>query len=191
MRLFPLLLLAEDFGEPFGVFVEVVFVLLLRRAQGLEADVPGKDAFADAHAGDEDCQVAREGEDALAVLGPVLAEHERRGTPGFVLWEGGIMVPLLRLAIERGVHAAFAARVLDLFGATDEARQVPETGETLTAREVEVLRLVADGLTDGQVAKRLYVSPRTVGNHLHSVYQKLCVPSRAAAVRKALERRLI
>jgi predicted ATPase/DNA-binding CsgD family transcriptional regulator len=58
----------------------------------------------------------------------------------------------------------------------------------LSTREVEVLGLVAEGLTDSQVAERLYLSPRTVGQHLRSIYQKLGVPSRAAAVKAALER---
>jgi type VII secretion protein EccB len=50
---------------------------------------------------------------------------------------------------------------------------------------------VADGLTDGQIAERLYISSRTAGNHLRSIYKKLGVPSRAAAVRQAIERVLI
>jgi predicted ATPase/DNA-binding CsgD family transcriptional regulator len=61
----------------------------------------------------------------------------------------------------------------------------------LTGREVEVLLLVADGLTDGQVARKLYISPRTVGRHLGSIYKKLDVPSRAAAAKKAVEQGLI
>jgi DNA-binding NarL/FixJ family response regulator len=61
----------------------------------------------------------------------------------------------------------------------------------LSPREVEVLRLVADGLTDGQVAQKLHISPRTVGQHLHSVYKKLGVPSRAAAARRAVEQDLL
>ncbi|HUG14944.1 MAG TPA: AAA family ATPase [Thermomicrobiales bacterium] len=51
----------------------------------------------------------------------------------------------------------------------------------LTEREVEVLRLVAQGLTDAEVAERLFISPRTVGQHLRSVYNKLRVNSRTAA----------
>jgi DNA-binding CsgD family transcriptional regulator len=61
----------------------------------------------------------------------------------------------------------------------------------LSAREVEVLRLVAEGLTDGQVAEKLHISPRTVGQHLRSVYRKLAVPSRTAAAKEAVERGLI
>ena len=66
-------------------------------------------------------------------------------------------------------------------------------GETagLSERELEVLRLVAEGLTDSEVAHRLYVSPRTVGQHLRSVYRKLGVRSRAAATRAAIERGII
>jgi ATP/maltotriose-dependent transcriptional regulator MalT len=51
----------------------------------------------------------------------------------------------------------------------------------LSAREVEVLRLVAQGWTDRQVADHLFLSPRTVNQHLRSIYNKLGVSSRAAA----------
>jgi DNA-binding NarL/FixJ family response regulator len=61
----------------------------------------------------------------------------------------------------------------------------------LSARELENLRLVADGLTDSEVAERLYISPRTVSQHLRSIYRKLGVPSRAAAAKAAVERSLI
>ena len=61
----------------------------------------------------------------------------------------------------------------------------------LTAREVEVLGLVAQGLTDLQVANRLVISPRTVSNHLTSIYNKLGVDSRTAATRYAMEHQLV
>jgi predicted ATPase/DNA-binding CsgD family transcriptional regulator len=57
----------------------------------------------------------------------------------------------------------------------------------LTAREVEVLRLVAQGLTDAQVAERLILSRRTVSTHLTSIYGKLQITSRSAATRFAVE----
>jgi predicted ATPase/DNA-binding CsgD family transcriptional regulator len=60
----------------------------------------------------------------------------------------------------------------------------------LTVREVEVLRLVAQGLTDAQVAEQLVISPRTVNTHLTSIYNKLGVDSRAAATRFAVEHQL-
>lgn len=61
----------------------------------------------------------------------------------------------------------------------------------LTAREVEVLRLVAQGLTDKQVAEQLVVSPRTVTSHLTSIYGKLNVNTRSAATRFAVENGLL
>jgi predicted ATPase/DNA-binding CsgD family transcriptional regulator len=61
----------------------------------------------------------------------------------------------------------------------------------LTEREVEVLRLVAQGLTDAQVAEALIVSPRTVNAHLRSIYSKLNITSRHAATLFALEHQLI
>jgi predicted ATPase/DNA-binding CsgD family transcriptional regulator len=57
----------------------------------------------------------------------------------------------------------------------------------LTAREVEVLRLVARGLTDAQVADELVLSRRTVSTHLTSIYGKLGINSRSAATRFAVE----
>jgi DNA-binding CsgD family transcriptional regulator/tetratricopeptide (TPR) repeat protein len=60
----------------------------------------------------------------------------------------------------------------------------------LTAREVEVLRWVACGLTDAQVAEKLIISPRTVTSHLTSIYNKLGVTSRSAATRFAVDHQL-
>jgi predicted ATPase/DNA-binding NarL/FixJ family response regulator len=61
----------------------------------------------------------------------------------------------------------------------------------LTSREVEVLGLVSTGLTNAQVAKELYLSPRTIQRHLNSIYHKLGVSSRAAATRFAVEHGLV
>ena len=63
----------------------------------------------------------------------------------------------------------------------------PELPAGLTPREVEVLGLVAEGLTNAQIAQRLFLSPRTVHRHLNSVYHKLGVSSRTAATRFAIE----
>jgi len=71
------------------------------------------------------------------------------------------------------------------------APKAPSYPDGLTAREVEVLRLVAQGLTDAQVAEQLVISPRTVNWHLTSIYSKLQVSSRAAATRFAIEQHLV
>lgn len=67
----------------------------------------------------------------------------------------------------------------------------PPYPDELTAREVEVLRVVAQGLTNAQVAERLVISPRTVDTHLTSIYSKIGVSSRTAATRYAIEHHLL
>ena len=67
---------------------------------------------------------------------------------------------------------------------------VPEHPAGLTSREIEVLGLVAAGMTSARIAKELFLSPRTVEAHITSIYHKLGVSSRAAATRLALEQGL-
>jgi DNA-binding CsgD family transcriptional regulator len=67
----------------------------------------------------------------------------------------------------------------------------PAGAGPLTRREAEVLRLVARGLTDAEVAEALVLSRRTVHAHLRSIYRKLEVGSRSAATRWALEHDLV
>jgi DNA-binding CsgD family transcriptional regulator len=69
---------------------------------------------------------------------------------------------------------------------------VPETYPAgLSAREVEVLRLVAHGMTNSQVAEKLFISSRTVNWHLGSIYRKLGFNSRTEATRFAVEHGLL
>lgn len=82
-----------------------------------------------------------------------------------------------------------------------ETLAIPSQGERLlsppsypgelTRREAEVLRIVAQGLTNEQVARRLAISPRTVDTHLTSIYSKIGVTSRVAATRYAIEHHLV
>ena len=55
----------------------------------------------------------------------------------------------------------------------------------LTARELEVLRLLADGLRNAAIAERLFLSPRTVDHHVSAILRKLDVQSRGEAVAEA------
>lgn len=61
----------------------------------------------------------------------------------------------------------------------------------LTAREVEVITLVAQGLTDREVAEQLFIAPRTVETHLRNIYNKAGVSNRAALVAFALRQGLV
>ncbi|HJS18615.1 MAG TPA: LuxR C-terminal-related transcriptional regulator [Anaerolineales bacterium] len=75
----------------------------------------------------------------------------------------------------------------------DSDSQLPSSlpYEPLTGRELEVLRLLAQDLSNPQIAERLVVSRRTVEAHLRSIYEKLGVKSRDAATRYAVEHRLL
>ena len=73
---------------------------------------------------------------------------------------------------------------------TPLAKPATTSPSGLTTREVEVLRLLAQGLTDVQIAEQLVISPRTVNAHLRSIYTKLAVTSRTAATRYALAHHL-
>ncbi len=91
---------------------------------------------------------------------------------------------------------AFAPQVLQHAQAAPGSAPTPPTRHSsypagLTAREMEVLRLVAQGLSDTQIAEQLVISPRTVNWHLTSIYSKLRVSSRAAATHYALENHLV
>jgi DNA-binding CsgD family transcriptional regulator len=69
----------------------------------------------------------------------------------------------------------------------DERRWFPR----LTAREREILELVAEGRTNAQIAERLWVSPGTVRKHLDNVYAKLGVHTRTAAAAFVQDRQLL
>jgi DNA-binding NarL/FixJ family response regulator len=61
----------------------------------------------------------------------------------------------------------------------------------LTDREVEVLRLIARGRSNREVADQLFISPKTVGRHVENLYAKIDVSSRAAAALFAMEHGLL
>jgi DNA-binding CsgD family transcriptional regulator/tetratricopeptide (TPR) repeat protein len=68
---------------------------------------------------------------------------------------------------------------------------VPIYPDGLTAREVEILRLLAERKTTAQIAEQLLISPRTISRHITSIYQKIQVSSHSAAVRYAEEKELV
>jgi LuxR family transcriptional regulator, maltose regulon positive regulatory protein len=132
---------------------------------------------------------------ALADLDQALRLAERDGQVLIFVGKGRPMAELLAAALRQGTHnARFAQLVLDRFPAwlkpPRHAAQ-PELVEPLTEREIEVLRLVADGLTYAAVAQRLFVSVNTVRYHIKGLYGKLGAGSRAAAIARGRELHLI
>lgn len=88
------------------------------------------------------------------------------------------------------VQPQLANRLLSRFGKQGQGRGAFPY-ETLTAREQDVLQLLARGLRNKEIAARLHVSERTVNFHLANIYQKLNVSGRTEALSRALEQGLI
>jgi ATP/maltotriose-dependent transcriptional regulator MalT len=97
------------------------------------------------------------------------------------------------ITLEQAISKARAVSVApeEVHGQTS-GKDLPATTNSagLSAREVEVLRLLAHGLTNPQIAETLVISTRTVNAHLRSIYGKLDVTTRTAAARIAIEHKL-
>jgi DNA-binding CsgD family transcriptional regulator len=106
-------------------------------------------------------------DEAAAMLTEALERHERAGAHA---WAGRVRAALRDLGVRPGQRGP---------------RSRPARGwESLTATEQAVSLLVAEGLTNGAVARRLYISPHTVNTHLRHVFAKLGVSNRVALARE-------
>ncbi len=135
---------------------------------------------------------------ASAALAEALSLAEPGGYVRVFVDEGKPMARLLRQAAARGIAPVYVARLLENLRAESsevEARPSP-TGTTsliepLTGRELEVLRLLAAGLSNPEIADELIIAVSTVRSHCKSIYGKLDVHKRWDAVQRAQELGLI
>lgn len=97
----------------------------------------------------------------------------------------------LRGAIREGKLCADAVEAVLACAGQPARRSTAERAAGLTPREIEVLRLIASGLTAKEAAQRLEIAPKTADNHIQSLYSKIGVATRAAAALYALERGLV
>ena len=139
-------------------------------------------------------QVRGDAEDALAVLKRALSLAEPEGYVRVFADEGEPMARLLYEAASRGVAPEYAGRLLAAFSVSERGSMgvtpppPPHTQplvEALSARELEVLQLIAEGLSNREIAGRLVISLSTVKGHTANIYGKLAVNSRTQAVAKA------
>ncbi|MGY1723325.1 LuxR C-terminal-related transcriptional regulator [Blastococcus sp. SYSU DS0533] len=86
-----------------------------------------------------------------------------------------------------------ARRVFETVGARPDLERLgaPPPAAGLTPRELDVIRLVAEGCTNREIAARLVISDKTVARHLHNVFTKLALPNRSAATAYAYEHHLV
>ena len=125
-----------------------------------------------------------------AILGAL-----RAGATGYVLKErDDIEVMLSIRSVLRGgapIDPFIARRILDLLPAQTAQPLLEPLAEALSAREAQILRLVADGLSNREIAEQLFLSRYTVECHAKRIYRKLAVPSRTKAVYEARARGLL
>ena len=125
-----------------------------------------------------------------AILGAL-----RAGATGYVLKErDDIEVSLSIRSVLRGgapIDPFIARRILELLPAAPAAAPAVEQGEALSERERQILRLVADGLSNREIAEQLFLSRYTVESHVKRIYRKLAVSSRTMAVHTARQRGVI
>jgi LuxR family maltose regulon positive regulatory protein len=135
-------------------------------------------------------QANRETEQALQVLGEALALAEPGGFLRLFVDEGPAMQKLLKAAKdEDGLPKAYIDKLLAAFATEPKIEQARSASliESLSQRELEVLRLVAQGLSNRQIGEQLFLALDTVKGHNRRIYDKLQVKRRTEAVARARE----
>ena len=132
-------------------------------------------------------------EKALSSLDGALSMASKEGYVQVFVDEGRPMAELLYQAVSRGISSRYAGRLLAAFDDLDREQISPQSSqhplsewiEPLSEREMQVLDLVAQGLSNREIARALSLSISTVKVHTHNIYSKLDVHSRTQAVAKA------
>lgn len=125
-------------------------------------------------------QAQGQAEEALSAAEQAVRLAEPGGYLRLFVELGSEMAALLAQLAKRGVAPAYIGRILAVF----RADQLPEP-EVLTGRELQILTLLAQGLSDKEIAERLVLSVVTVKKHNRNIYQKLGVNGRRPAIAKA------
>ena len=137
--------------------------------------------------------------EALTFLAKALTKGQPEGHIRTFVDEGRLLAPLLRMAISRRITPEYAGKLLGIIkdeerwrGAKeDDGTVVPPPSELVSKRELEVLRLVAEGLSNRQIADRLSVGLSTAKTHVHRLFEKLNAKDRLQVVNRARELKLI
>jgi LuxR family transcriptional regulator, maltose regulon positive regulatory protein len=162
---------AEE-GERAGSLIEILALQAL--AQAAQGDLPR----------------------ALVPLERALTLAEPEGYVRVFVDEGQPMRTLLRHAAAAGIARSYTPELLAAFDESAQpgstaAHAAADLAEPLTAREVEILRLVATGMRNQQIADHLFISLATVKRHLANTYRKLGVGHRTEAVARANQLHLL
>jgi DNA-binding NarL/FixJ family response regulator len=124
-----------------------------------------------------------------------LYDAVKNGASGYLLKESSIdeVAQAVRLVADGQslISPSMAIKLLDEFKQLSHGDRQPVPGPRLTDRELEVLRLVGQGLSNREVGKVLFISENTVKNHVRNMLEKLQLHSRIEAVMYAVRERLL
>lgn len=124
-----------------------------------------------------------------------LYEAVKNGASGYLLKDSSIdeVAQAIRVVAEGQslISPSMAAKLIDEFKEISRTDREVGTAPRLTERELEVLRLVATGLNNREVAKQLFISENTVKNHVRNILDKLQLHSRMEAVMYAVREKLL
>lgn len=127
---------------------------------------------------------------AMRVIGQAISLSEAGGFVRTIVGEGEAMQALLLQAERRGIHPGYTRYLLEAFAFVPAEKTSPEgpsLPEALSQRELDVLNLLAMGMTNREIAERLFISLRTVKFHTGNIFSKLGVRNRTQAVARARE----
>jgi LuxR family maltose regulon positive regulatory protein len=130
-------------------------------------------------------------EEAIEKLSRAVSLAEPENHVGVFIRMGGNLTDLLRNVAARGRAVDFVRRLLTAIEERSSPRSLPGLVEPLSERELEVLRLVAVGLSNRQIASQLVLSEATVKKHINNIYGKLNAHKRTEAVASAREMGLL
>ncbi len=156
----------------------------------LDYKMPGLDGIAVAHAVNRDGLATRVLLLSATTDGPVVYRAIQDGAAGYLSKESDRdAIVAAVVACARGEKVLPPELVTSL--ATQVHRQAQSQGPVLSAREQEILRLIADGKTVPDMAKDLFLAQTTVKTHIRRLYEKLGVSDRGAAVAYAMRNQLL
>ena len=132
-------------------------------------------------------------EEALVYLAEALQMAESEGYIRSFVEAGEKLIPLLREAAGRGVSPGFAERILAAMTGKVDIAGVDQSSlvEPLSERELEVLQLLTEGMSNREIAEKLFISTGTAKTHVHNLCGKLGVRNRTEAAMKGKELKVV